>query len=150
MPFLWFLLPLLGAVAVVALWPRILEWVRAVVLPRLQQLSPRLAELARQALIALDGVVSSVRAAARRAWHQLRPYLLELIVRLVRVGEVVLKIVESYIRESSSRRVRHQREETVLEYDELPEHLREKVWFDREVVEIDAIEERDRELGLEL
>ncbi len=118
---------LIAAVALV-FWHKILEWAQESLLPWLEEHLPFLAEGARTAFVQLDRVAVAVRRAAKSAWLDLRGYLLKQVVKVrKRTGVTALVIIEEWLRvEPESETVVHRTTEREVEWEELPDDVREQ------------------------
>jgi hypothetical protein len=124
------LVPVFGsAVATVAivLWPRIVSWVRAHLLPWVEGHMPWLADDVRIALHDADQVAVHVRHQAREAWRRLRRVLLHQTVEFVRLvdDEWSLRITTWIITKQQQHKPYAKIvTEQPLRWDELPDQVR--------------------------
>ena len=137
----------------IAFWHEILGWAEQMVFPWFEQHLPGLAPYVRHAFAVLDGVVVGLREAARRAWEALRPHLLKSVVEFQRLSEHRwLRVVTSWLIEQLTPTPRptvtEVREEREIDWDELPEEVRQSfLRRDEQSTVLDVRRYRDLELA---
>lgn len=130
----------------IAFWPRILTWVRTTLVERW----PGLGDLVTDALVALDGVASPIRQAARAAWLKLRETFVRVTVTFLQKAGVWHRRIETWTADQAMRargEFSQVIQEKVIPFDELPPEVRES--FLRNPVAdltVDVTAQRDREL----
>jgi hypothetical protein len=141
-----------AVVAVYRYWGQILDWAKSTCLPWLEQRNPRLAAIAERAFMNLHTAISTVRAAIKEAWQELRSYLVRMVVELSRdsSSEWVMRTT-SWVLAALGPDGTPQFEEKVttrpLAPHDIPADLL-KDWMRRrdEALTIDVIELRDQEV----
>ncbi|GAB1537390.1 hypothetical protein NUACC21_00300 [Scytonema sp. NUACC21] len=141
-----------GAAAAITFWNKILNWARKILIPWIEKNLPWLADNVTDAFLALDDVVTSMRRKIKKAWENLREYLLKVLVQYEQntQNEWVKRITYWAIRnlQNKSEVVRVVAEQKV-DVDSLPDDVR-KEWLKRgnTTQDIDVTQLRDRELEL--
>ena len=118
-----------SAGAALLFWHKVLDWAHNSLVPRLSQWNPKLGELAKEALIALDKVATPMQHAVKRAWTRLRQILLRQIVHLQRESaNSWITTVTSWLiplLEHGSKEVIKQETVYRVPYEQLPQDVRE-------------------------
>jgi hypothetical protein len=141
-----------GSVAAVTFWNKILNWASKILIPWIEKNLPWLADNVKDAFLALDDVVTSVRRNIKKAWENLREYLLKVLVQYEQntQNEWIKRITywAIPILQNKSEVVRVVAEQKV-DIDSLPDDVREE-WLKRgnTTQDIDVTQLRDRELEL--
>ena len=146
---IWVGLGVLAATALAVLWQQVLGWAEASLLPWIDEHLPLLSGPARSAFVALDRVAVAVRVAAKKAWQDLRGYLLKQVVRIrKKTGIKALVLVEEWLRpRAESETVVHRISEREVEWEDLPEDVREAfLKRTEESIEKDVTSARDTEM----
>lgn len=135
------------AAALVATWTKVLDWVRKDVVPWLSRINPKLADLAKDALVLIDVGVTRVR----RAWSVLREQIVKSVVEFAQKSnnEWLIRTV-TWLR-VGPKEVQERVVERSVPFHELPDEVREE-WVRRNQSEavIDVAKTRNRELEMEL
>ncbi len=139
----------LGAVAVTALWHRIVPFVLDVLMPWFKRHLPLLAPLLESAFLMLDKIVGHVRKAAIQAWRQISTNLLSSKVTYKREGATFTEEVENFT--EAEGRYYKQTASQEVSMDDLPPDVREAMLRAQQAPVIDVratYEQAERELTL--
>lgn len=141
------ILTLATAATVVVFWHKILQWAEDSLFPWIDSNIPSLKDLVRLAFSSVDKGVVLVR----NAWNKLREYLIKQVIKIERntQRQWVRKATSIIVKKLESGRTVPVKVETeeVLDWDELPEDLRQDfLCGTRKNLELDVIQIREKEL----
>lgn len=135
-------------VGVVALWPKIMDWVRDTARPwLLKNLGAEWVGLFDRAIQVLDGLASALRRKALEAWRTLRPLLREVVVSFLRTQDgawarVVEVIVRKTLDDPKAIKVTKTEE---IDWSEMPDEIRGAALQGEAVPTIQVAKVRDQE-----
>lgn len=144
----------IGSAVVLTFWNRILKWARDTLFPWIRENLPWLANDVTNAFLALDKVATSIRRKIKDAWKTLREYLLKILVQFEQntQNDWVKRITYWAIRnlESNKPEVARVVEEEIVDFDSLPDDVREEWLMRRSNIsqDVNVTQLRDRELEL--
>lgn len=131
--------------AVVAYWPRIMQWSVDSLLPWVETHLPELADDVRLAFLDLDKAAVKTRQAIRSAWRRVRTFLLHEAAEFVRLpnGHWAVQIT-SFLQnqETNGKPIAKHTTTWEMEYDDLPEEVRAQIIRD-ELAPINVTKIRD-------
>lgn len=133
---------------VIVFWHHIFDIFSEYIIPFLRQHIPALAPLIEQAFIKLDGVVTSVRRAAKEAWRRVCEYVFHAEETYERTapGEYTAKQT-TYATTGSDDEVREFTTSRRVHLDDLPDEVRAKI-VQAQRPRTDILAARDQELEL--
>ncbi|EIV90795.1 hypothetical protein [Frankia sp. QA3] len=159
-PLAWLVLIGIAGVAAAVLittWTKVLHWATESFLPWVEEYLPELASATRSAFVAVDKVASPVLAATKKAWWELRQWLLKQVIDIERLSNSTRWVVRitSWVREGldafdTEPAIRRVVTEQVISHEDLPQEVREQLLRTGTASHtFDATAVRDSELGLE-
>ena len=140
-----------AALAVVALWHKILDWAKESLFPWLEKHFPSISQDVRDAFSKIDKyVMVPIRNAVKKAWEKLRSILLKMVTWIHRktswawVRTTTSWIIEKLTPKPQVKKVIAEEE---VNWDELPPDLREEVLRKGKTeYEVNVTELRDKEI----
>jgi len=152
----WIGLIILGiaGAAIVGLWHRVLAWAENSLFPWIKRNLPELEVVVRQAFKVIDKVAVNIRRSVKIAWEYLRKWLLKQTVEIERRtdNKWIRRITSWIIKELSpvgdKPRVAKIVTEEEIEWDELPDEVRERWITMGKIDPADITKLRDKELGV--
>lgn len=143
----------LGSVTVVlSLWHTVLDWAQQSLFPWIKENIPAIHDSVVSAFTAVDKLAVPLRKAVKKAWEQLRGYLLGQVIELERQSPTqwLRRMTVWLIREldSGKREAVKRVSEEVVHPDMLPSEVREE-WIRKgnALNQVDVAASRDRELA---
>ncbi len=142
---------ILGGAAIalftVIFWEDIIAWAHSALFPWFDKHLPTLSPHIKKAFVVLNKAVSTVRKVAVQSWKKLRPYLIGLIERFIRVGEDYKVETTVYAREDASEKnATVQTTTQTVSYDDLPMEIQERFLYGDKKVDIDVYSTQEGEL----
>ncbi len=140
----------IGLAAAIIFWPQIIDWARESLLPWLENSMPFLSGLASIAFTIIDNVAVAIRKKVKDAWNKLRNYLLKQTIEIhKKSGSKFVRIVTSWVikvLDSGKAVPTKVTAEEDLEWDELPDDVREAFIRRNTAEKIDVTKLRDEEM----
>lgn len=116
-----------------------------------QSVLPQLTKFAREAWIILDRVAMPLKRAAKKAWRELRRYLLKQTLDVFQISpnHWAYKIITWFMpSESAYGKVTRTEEQVEVAWEDLPPDVRAELLRRRQVEQVNVTETRDAEMEL--
>ncbi|HWS82826.1 MAG TPA: tetratricopeptide repeat protein [Ktedonobacteraceae bacterium] len=135
---------------VVALWNLLVEWAGDWLEAWTKVHLPTLSNLVKEAYILLDQQTVAVRRSAKKAWRELRKYLLKQTISILQIqpGIWVYRIATWIIDQPETNKVTQVKQECSINWGDLPVDIRMQIIRYGEIGEIDVVKTRDTEFEM--
>ncbi|HEU5383808.1 MAG TPA: hypothetical protein VFV38_51065 [Ktedonobacteraceae bacterium] len=116
-----------------------------------ERVLPQLKMFAQEAWIKLDKVAIPIKRAAKKAWRELRRYLLKQTLDVLQISpnHWAYKIISWFMpSETDFSRVIRTEEQVDVPYEDLPADVREEILRRQQIRQMDIVKTRDEEMEL--